>query len=154
MVADDPYELLGVSPNASRHRIWKAYVALAEGHAKETGGHSSEPFERVKSAFAILHNDETRRRYHSDNGLPPPPSPEDGRTGVISEIGSLVPENWPVLLPFLLLIVGGNLTYVILYGRPPWGMVNWVATNDADYLLYAIGCVLFVSLAALLSRKS
>jgi curved DNA-binding protein CbpA len=153
MVADDPYELLGVSPNASRRRIWKAYVALAERHQNETAGNASEAFERVKSAFALLHNDDTRRRYHSDNGLPPPPSGEESRTGILSEIGSLVPENWPVTVPLVLFLVGGNLAYYLLYGSLPW-RAGIVADSDADYLLYAIGCVLFVAIAHWFSRAS
>lgn len=65
-VSDDPYKLLGVSPNASESEIKKAHRRLAkELHPdlRPDDVASAERFKRVNAAYELLSDSERRRRF-------------------------------------------------------------------------------------------
>lgn len=65
-MAEDYYQLLGVSKNASKDQIKKAYKKLAIKHHpdKNKGDKASEEkFKKINEAYAVLSNDEKRRQY-------------------------------------------------------------------------------------------
>lgn len=61
----NPYEVLGVSPNASREEIKKAYHQQAHKTHPDTGG-SEDAFAKVKRAADILLNPKLRTQFDKD----------------------------------------------------------------------------------------
>lgn len=62
------YDDLGIPKNATIDQIKDAYREKAKAHHPDKGG-SSEAFRRVSNAYAILSDEEKRKRY--DNGESP-----------------------------------------------------------------------------------
>jgi len=65
-MADDYYQVLGVSKNATKDQIKKAYKKLAIKHHpdKNKGDKASEEkFKKINEAYAVLSNEEKRRQY-------------------------------------------------------------------------------------------
>lgn len=64
-MAEDYYSILGVSKNASKEEIKKAYKALAKKYhpdvAKETG--AEEKFKKISEAYAVLSDDTKKSQY-------------------------------------------------------------------------------------------
>ena len=58
----NPYEVLGVSENATKEEIKDAYKKLSKVHHPDAGG-DEERFKRIASAYAILNDDEKRAKY-------------------------------------------------------------------------------------------
>jgi molecular chaperone DnaJ len=58
----NPYEVLGISTNASKDDIKKAYRKLALQHHPDRGGDESK-FKELTQAHSILTDDEKRKRY-------------------------------------------------------------------------------------------
>jgi curved DNA-binding protein CbpA len=152
------YDVLGIRPDASHREVVHAFSRLAEHYSRESASNPSarETFQRVKLAYETLTKYESRLRYNIEHGFPDPPRPgkEQDSIGLLGAIDSMLPENWPVLLPWLALVIGGNMGYYLMTGRLPWGFVWHTASSDADRLIYIVGTLLFVTLAALLSRRS
>jgi DnaJ-class molecular chaperone len=68
----DPYKTLGVSEDADKQTIKKAYRKLAAQHHPDRGG-DEEKFKEVSSAYSILSDDNRRREYHArkqNHGFP------------------------------------------------------------------------------------
>lgn len=65
-MAEDYYRLLGVSKNASKEELKKAFRKLAmKYHPDKTKGDkaSEEKFKKINEAYAVLSNDEKRKQY-------------------------------------------------------------------------------------------
>jgi uncharacterized membrane protein len=75
----DYYEILGLSEDASRDEIVRAYQQLAQAFDPEgdAGDPTSVIFQDVFEAHAVLSDDELRERYDEARriGAPPPPLP-------------------------------------------------------------------------------
>ena len=153
MATETLYDILGLRPDASHREVVHAFSRLAEHFRKEMQSDPTarERFREVKLAYETLTNYDSRLSYNIEHGFPDPPRNRKGGApaGIFGQTGVLVPENWPVLLPWLFLVVGGNVAYYLLVGDLPWGFVS----GTADHIIYAIGVVLFITLAALLSRE-
>jgi|TARA_R110000824_G_scaffold7271_2_gene32830 molecular chaperone DnaJ len=64
----DPYEILGVSGDADKKTIKKAYRTLAAQHHPDRGG-EAEKFKEVAEAYSILSDDQKKHEYdHRDQG--------------------------------------------------------------------------------------
>lgn len=61
-MADNYYDILGVSKDASQEEIKKAYRKLAHQHHPDRGGDEKE-FKKVNEAYQTLSNTEKRRQY-------------------------------------------------------------------------------------------
>lgn len=60
----DPYQVLGVSPDATDEEIRRAYVAqVLRCHPDRTGGDDFRTFLEVRKAYELLRDPETRRAY-------------------------------------------------------------------------------------------
>ena len=158
MESETYYDILGIRPDASQREVVHAFSRLAEHYRREIASNPAarERFQQVKLAYETLTDYGSRVRYNIEHGFPDPPrSQKDGApSGILAQIGVLVPENWPVLLPWLTLVIGGNVGSYLLTGSLHWGWVWRSASSDADRVVYVVGAVLFVSLAALLSREA
>jgi len=103
------YELLGVSPEASREEIRRAYRQLARQHHPDRGGDTST-FQAISAAHEVLSNDEQRRIYdrYGEPGLQQGADHSDGAEAVFEAsnvfgdlFGSLFGDNSPfVQQPF------------------------------------------------------
>lgn len=65
-MADDYYKLLGISKNAKKDEIKKAFRKLAmKYHPDQTKGDKTleEKFKKINEAYAVLSNDEKRKQY-------------------------------------------------------------------------------------------
>ena len=62
---ENPYNILGVSPNATAEQIKKAYRALAMRHHPDRNAHDSAAarFNAVKTAYELLSNPKKRAEY-------------------------------------------------------------------------------------------
>jgi molecular chaperone DnaJ len=75
-VTKSPYEVLGVTKNASADEVKKAYRKLARRHHPDANAgdkDSEERFKEVQNAYDVLSNPEKRKRYDSfgsTNGRP------------------------------------------------------------------------------------
>jgi molecular chaperone DnaJ len=82
---DDPYALLGVEPNATAAEIRRSFRRLAlKLHPDRAGASSTEAFQRVARAYALLANP-TARRAHDAATRPVarPASASASRAGVM-----------------------------------------------------------------------
>jgi len=101
------YDVLGLRPNASHRQVVKAFAELAERYQQQASDPvAHERFQQVKAAYQTLTNYESRLRYNIERGLPDPPRPgkDGGRGGFLADLGNLVPDQWPVILPILSLV--------------------------------------------------
>ena len=64
---NNPYPILGVSPNASPEQIKKAFKQLAMKHHPDRGGNEAE-FKKINEAYAIL-SDPERKQQHDNPGF-------------------------------------------------------------------------------------
>jgi DnaJ-class molecular chaperone len=64
---NNPYHVLGVSPNASPEQIKKAFKQLAMKHHPDRGGDEAE-FKKINEAYAIL-SDPERKQQHDNPGF-------------------------------------------------------------------------------------
>jgi len=64
---NNPYQVLGVSPNASPEQIKKAFKQLAMKHHPDRGGDETE-FKKINEAYAIL-SDPERKQQHDNPGF-------------------------------------------------------------------------------------
>ena len=60
----DPYQTLGVSQDADKQTIKKAYRKLAAQHHPDRGG-DEEKFKEVAEAYSILSDEQKRQQYHA-----------------------------------------------------------------------------------------
>jgi curved DNA-binding protein CbpA len=61
---NDPYSVLGITPQASEREIRSAYRALAKKLHPDTGsGSSEEKFRAIQDAYEVLSDPEKRRSY-------------------------------------------------------------------------------------------
>ena len=90
--ADDYYQLLGISQNATQSEIKKAYYRLAKDHHPDRSGGDPELFAQVSHAYETLSDPQKRRiydRYGAEGvraaaaGQPPP---TDMETGTLDDI--------------------------------------------------------------------
>ena len=79
MATIDPYQVLGIEPEASGEEIRAAYLRKIREHPPEG---DAETFERVRDAYAELRDprERTRKRLFGENPLPPLVNMLDGRT--------------------------------------------------------------------------
>lgn len=151
------YDILGIRPKASHREVVRAFSRLTEHYRSElaTDPSARERLQQVKGAYETLTNYESRLHYNIERGLPDPPRPgrDSERSGLLGQIDSMMPENWPVLLPWLSLVIGGNLAYYLLVGELPWFWLRYV-NGPEDYIIYPLGFLLFILLARLLARRS
>ena len=153
METETYYDVLGLRSDASHRQVVKAFAELAERYQKEASDPvARERFQQVKAAYQTLTNYESRLRYNMERGLADPPRPvkASAPSGILGQLGVMLPDNWPVLLPWLSLVIGGNLAYYLLTGDEPW--FSW-GMSGIDHVIYLVGCVLFIGLAWLLSRN-
>ena len=61
-MSEDLYQILGVTPTASRNEIKAAYRDLVKRHHPDTGGDESKIL-AINAAWEILKNKETRTAY-------------------------------------------------------------------------------------------
>ncbi|MBI2021116.1 molecular chaperone DnaJ [Candidatus Giovannonibacteria bacterium] len=72
----DYYEILGVSKNASKDEIKRAYRKLAHQHHPDKNGGSDDKFKEINEAYQILSDDRKRQQYdqfgstYSQQGAP------------------------------------------------------------------------------------
>ncbi len=59
---EDYYDILGVSKNASKEDVKKAYRKLAHKHHPDKGGDEAK-FKKVNEAYQVLSNDKKREQY-------------------------------------------------------------------------------------------
>ncbi len=59
---EDYYQILGVSKDASKEEIKKAYRKMAHKHHPDKGG-DSEKFKKVNEAYQVLSDDRKRKQY-------------------------------------------------------------------------------------------
>ena len=60
----DPYKVLGVSEDANKDQLKKAYRKLAAQHHPDKGG-DEDKFKEVNEAYSILSDDHKRQQYHA-----------------------------------------------------------------------------------------
>jgi curved DNA-binding protein CbpA len=65
----DLYQILEIKPTASKLDIKKAYFKLAKKYHpdKNNGINNTEKFQKIKAAYDILINDDTRQEYYMMN---------------------------------------------------------------------------------------
>ena len=66
------YDVLGVSPTASRLEIRRAYMSLALRHHPDKNpgdAAAAERFRAVNSAYEVLYNESSRRAYDAASGF-------------------------------------------------------------------------------------
>jgi DnaJ-class molecular chaperone len=90
----DPYETLGVAPEASADEIKKAYRRLAKRfHPDTTGGDKAkeERFKEISTAYDILGDASKRKQYDTmrQSGFAGIPGAEGGGPGVGFDLGEL-----------------------------------------------------------------
>ena len=63
---ENPYHILGVSPNASNEEIKKAYRVLAMRHHPDRNSHASTEarFNSIKTAYELLSDPKRRAAYN------------------------------------------------------------------------------------------
>jgi len=90
MAAIDPYQVLGVEPEASGEEIRAAYLRKIREHPPER---DAPAFERVRDAYAELRDprERTRRRLFGEDPLPALTNLLDGRTPLRGFTG---PKAW------------------------------------------------------------
>ena len=90
MATIDPYQVLGIEPEASDEEIRAAYLRKIRGHPPER---DAEAFERVRDAYAELRDprERTRRRLFGENPLQPLTNLLDGHTPLRRFTG---PKAW------------------------------------------------------------
>jgi len=59
----DPYKVLGVSEDANKDQLKKAYRKLAAQHHPDKGG-DEDKFKEANEAYSILSDDQKRQQYH------------------------------------------------------------------------------------------
>ena len=151
----DPYEILGVAPDASQREIRRRFIALAERHRKEmlSDPRAYDAFEDTNAAYHLLSDSEDRRRYNAENGLPPPPA--KGRTGgygLLGTIDSMLPEEWYVVIPYFIMLAGFFFAHYLVTGLPIPGPFNFVANGPEDYVIYLVGLPVLVLLVRWMAR--
>lgn len=60
----DPYKILGVTQDADKQTVKKAYRKLAAQHHPDRGG-DAEKFKEVAEAYSILSDDRKKQEYHA-----------------------------------------------------------------------------------------
>lgn len=65
----DPYKVLGVSEDADKDQLKKAYRKLAAQHHPDRGG-NEEKFKEVNEAYSILSDNQKRQQYHATKNGP------------------------------------------------------------------------------------
>ena len=60
----DPYKVLGVSEDANKDQLKKAYRKLAAQHHPDKGG-DEDKFKEANEAYSILSDDQKRQQYHA-----------------------------------------------------------------------------------------
>lgn len=94
MTSIDPYQVLGIDPDASDEEIRAAYLRQIQAHPPER---DAEAFERVRDAYAELRDprERTRRRLFSGDPLTLLVHLLDGRTPARRFAG---PKAWQAVL--------------------------------------------------------
>ncbi|GAB4231403.1 MAG: hypothetical protein Kow00109_03550 [Acidobacteriota bacterium] len=65
----DYYRILGVSQDASREEIQRAFRRLAREHHPDAGGEASgEQFRRIREAYEVLSDPQRRAAYDAERG--------------------------------------------------------------------------------------
>ena len=65
----DPYKVLGVSEDANKDQLKKAYRKLAAQYHPDRGG-DEDKFKEVNEAYSILSDDQKRQQYHASKNGP------------------------------------------------------------------------------------
>jgi curved DNA-binding protein CbpA len=63
------YKMLGITKNATQAQIKAAYLKLAKKHHPDKVGGDTEAFQKIKQAFDVLYNAETRAEYDETGGV-------------------------------------------------------------------------------------
>jgi curved DNA-binding protein CbpA len=90
MTTSDPFQALGIEPEASDEEIRAAYLRKIREHPPEG---DSEAFERVRDAYAELRDprERTRKRLFGENPMKPLTHLLDGQAPLRKYAG---PKSW------------------------------------------------------------
>lgn len=66
------YEVLGLTPDATKKQIKAAYLRESSKHHPDKKGGTADKFNKIKQAFDALYNDDTRAEYDATGKVEPP----------------------------------------------------------------------------------
>ena len=90
-MTQDPYEILGVSRDASADDIKKAYRKLARDLHPDTNPAGEERFKEVSEAYDVLSDEAKRREYDEQRSLFGSMRGAGGGAGVPFDLGARSP---------------------------------------------------------------
>ena len=94
----DPYEILGLSPDADDNAIRKAYLELVRRFSPDT---DPEVFKRISRAYEQVKNEQLRLRHYLFNRETPGDSPFQAFLRHVSYCEKPKPMNYDQMKEFL-----------------------------------------------------
>ena len=118
------YEIIGVRPDASPHQIRNSFMKLATKYQQDRRNFSAAGwyFDRLKAAYNVLSDYESRCQYNARLGLPEPPQPEE-RDAVswLEGLAQVVPGSWYIFGSVLIGVIylGARVFMNAVTSEPP-----------------------------------
>lgn len=138
----DPYEVLGIPPDASDMTVWRAYMRSIKKCEREMKRDPSahQVHANLISAYKLLYDHDRRRRYNADHGLPDPPARgRDRKSNGFFDQLDILPEDWPVLLPYFLWFVLPTILWVgFLFFSGDDRVIGWLVWYSLGALVVAL----------------